>query len=207
MSLAYERDPAAIYRQSFATVRAESRLSHLPAASHDLAIRVAHACGMPDITDDLVVSPNAIIAGKEALLRGAPILVDAQMVAHGIIARRLPPRCAIVCTLDEPEVRCIAERERTTRSAAQVELWRDRLEGAVVVIGNAPTALFRLLELATVGEARPSLVIGMPVGFVGAVESKDLLCASNLAHVAVRGRRGGSAMAAAATNALAGGLD
>lgn len=206
--IAYERDPAAIYRQSFAIVRAEARLAHLPPEAHPLAIRVAHACGMPDVTGDLIVSPGAVGRGHDALADGAPIIVDAQMVAHGIIRSKLGHGNGIVCRLNDPEVSTIAEREATTRSAAQVALWSDVLAGAVVAIGNAPTALFRLLEAVEASAPpRPALVIGMPVGFVGAAESKAALVASDLPHVVVRGRRGGSAMAAAAVNALAGGLE
>ena len=204
---AYERDPAAIYARSFAIVRAEARLAHLPPGAHPLAIRVAHACGMVDVTDDLVASEGAVAAGQRALAEGASILVDARMVEHGIIAARLPEGCEVACALNDPRVPTLAAEFGTTRSAAQVELWRDRLAGAVVAIGNAPTALFRLLEVVRDGAPRPALVIGMPVGFVGAAESKEALIASDLAHVAVRGRRGGSAMAAAAVNALAGGLE
>ena len=210
MTYDYERDPTVIYARSFATVRAEARLDHLPGEAHDVAIRVAHACGMPDVTDDLIVSPRAVEAGRHALASGAPILVDAMMVAHGIIRSRLPMDNGVICTLNDERTPALAAEHATTRSAAQVELWRERLDGAIVVIGNAPTALFRLLELMGEGAshslphliARPALVIGMPVGFVGAAESKEALIASDLAHIVVRGRRGGSAMAAAALNAL-----
>ena len=203
MTHVYERDPAAIYAASFAIVRAEARLAHLPEDAHGIAVRVAHACGMPDVTDDLALSPGAAKAGRAALADGAPVLVDAMMVAHGIIAPRLPAGNEVVCTLNDPRTAPLATERVTTRSAAQVELWGDRLGGAVVAIGNAPTALFRLMELIEDGAPRPALVIGMAVGFVGAAESKEALIASGLPHVVVRGRRGGSAMAAAAVNALA----
>ena len=203
----YERDPAAIYAQSFAIVRAEARLAHLPPSAHPLAIRIAHACGMPDITDDLVVNDDVIDVGRRALAEGAPILVDAAMVAHGIIRSRLPAANEIRCDLNDPCVPALASKLETTRSAAQLDLWGPALDGAVVAIGNAPTALFRLLEIVQGGGPRPAIVIGMPVGFVGAAESKELLIESGLRHVAVRGRRGGSAIAAAAVNAIAGGLE
>ncbi len=198
-------DPADIYRQSFATIRAEAELDRVPTDLADLAVRVVHACGMTDIVADLAWSKDAGTAGLTALRAGAPILVDAEMVAHGIIRRMLPAANAVLCTLNDVSA-SDAKAAGTTRSALAVEQWLPRLDGAVIAIGNAPTALFRLLELVAAGAPRPALVLGFAVGFVGAVESKDALIASGLPHVALRGRRGGSAMAAAAVNALAGGL-
>jgi precorrin-8X/cobalt-precorrin-8 methylmutase len=198
------RDPAEIYRQSFAIIRRETDLSRFTGPMETLAVRVVHACGMPDIAADLAFSQGAAEAGCRALAAGKPILVDAQMVAHGIIRRRLPASNPVVCQLDDDRVEALAEARATTRSAAAVRLWRDRLEGAVVAFGNAPTALFELLAMIAEGAPRPALVLGFPVGFVGAVESKQALIASGLPHIALPGRRGGSAMAAAAVNALAG---
>ena len=207
--LNYLRDPAAIYAESFRQIRAETDLSNLPENAHDLAIRLIHACGMPDIVSDLVLSEDAIEAGRAALDRGAPILCDAEMVSHGIISSRLPQQNKIVCRLNDPRTRRIAERESTTRSAAQVDLWNDVMDGAIVAIGNAPTALFRLLERIDEGAARPALIVGLPVGFVGAAESKAELVRDprGIPFVTLTGRRGGSAMAAAAVNALAQGLE
>ncbi len=198
-------DPAEIYRQSFATIRAEADLGRVPADLLDLAIRVVHACGMTDIVADLAWSEGAGTAGRRALAAGRPILVDAEMVAHGIIRRRLPAANPVICTLEQVSA-SEAGAAGTTRSALAVEAWRPHLDGAVVAIGNAPTALFRLLELVAAGARPPALVLGFAVGFVGALESKRALIASGLAHIALTGRRGGSAMAAAAVNALAGGL-
>ncbi|WP_168990557.1 precorrin-8X methylmutase [Aureimonas flava] len=204
------RDPAAIYAASFRTIREEAAdaLARLPGEAHDLAIRIAHACGMADAIDDLLVSPDAVAAGRAALRAGAPVLVDAQMVAHGVIGARLPAGNRVVCRLGDPGV---AERARlgaTTRSAAQVDLWEADLAGAVVAIGNAPTALFRLLERLDRGVPRPAVILGFPVGFVGAAESKAELAGDprGVPFATLRGRRGGSAMAAAAVNALAAGL-
>lgn len=202
---AWISDPAAIYAESFATIRAEADLGRMPADLADLAVRVVHACGMTDIVAELAWSDGAGLAGAEALKAGAPILVDAEMVAHGIIRRNLPAANAVICTLNEVS-QAEAKSAATTRSALAVEKWLPRLGGAVVAIGNAPTALFRLLELIEAGAPRPALILGFAVGFVGAMESKEALIASGLPHVALRGRRGGSAMAAAAVNALAGGL-
>jgi precorrin-8X/cobalt-precorrin-8 methylmutase len=196
------KDPAEIYRQSFATIRAEIDLDAVPGDLRDLVVRVVHACGMTEVVGDLCWSAGAGAAGAEALAAGRPILVDAEMVAHGIIRRRLPRDNEVVCTLA-----AVAKAEGTTRSAMAVDLWQDRLAGAVVAIGNAPTALFRLLELIEAGAPSPALVLGFPVGFVGAAESKEALRQSGLPFVTLCGRRGGSAMAAAAVNALAGGLE
>ncbi|WP_404790198.1 precorrin-8X methylmutase [Altericista sp. CCNU0014] len=201
----YIRDGSAIYRQSFATIRAEARLERLPADLEPVAVRLIHACGMTDIADDLAYSIDAVTAGRAALVRGAPILCDAQMVANGITRKRLPAQNAAICTLNEPEVPAIAQKLQNTRSAAALELWRAHLDGAVVAIGNAPTALFRLLEMLEEGAPKPALILGFPVGFVGAVESKSALAEipHGIPFMTLRGRRGGSAMAAAAVNALA----
>jgi len=203
---AYICDPDEIYRLSFASIRAEADLSAVPADLEALAVRLIHAAGDPGIAADLAWSEGAGEAGRAALRRGAPILVDTNMVATGIIRARLPAGNAVVCTLTEPGLAEAARAAGTTRSAAAVDLWRDRLEGAVVAIGNAPTALFRLLELLDAGGPRPALILGFPVGFIGAAESKDALIdhAGGVPFVALRGRRGGSAFAAACVNALAG---
>lgn len=198
------RDPAEIYRQSFAIIRREADLSRFSGPMEELAVRVVHACGMPDIAAALAFQPGAAEAGCRALAAGKPILVDAQMVAHGIIRRRLPAANPVICLLDDGRAFALAEKRRTTRSAAAVRLWADQLAGAVVAIGNAPTALYELLAMIDEGVPAPAVILGFPVGFVGAAESKDALIASGLPCVALPGRRGGSAMAAAAVNALAG---
>ncbi len=202
----YLRDPEAIYRQSRRIIEAESDLSHLAETERGLAVRLIHTCGMTDIVDNLDLSSGAVLQGREALEAGVAILCDVEMVARGIIAGRLPAANDTVCTLNDNDIPELAKRLGTTRSAAAVDLWGDRLAGAVVAIGNAPTALFRLLELVGDGGARPALVIGMPVGFVGAEESKRALAGSDLAYITIHGRRGGSALAAAAVNALMGGI-
>ncbi|MEV1052193.1 precorrin-8X methylmutase [Streptomyces sp. NPDC049887] len=201
----YEKDGAEIYRQSFATIRAEAALDALPADVGQVAVRMIHACGMVDLVRDLAYSPGVVARAREALRSGAPILCDAQMVASGVTRKRLPAGNEVICTLSDPSVPELAARLGTTRSAAALELWRDRLEGSVVAVGNAPTALFRLLEMIDEGAPRPAAVIGVPVGFIGAAESKDALAAHGGApeYLVVRGRRGGSAMAAAAINAMA----
>ncbi|MGK5678342.1 precorrin-8X methylmutase [Actinoplanes sp. URMC 104] len=199
----YERDGAEIYRRSFATIRAEADLSGLPAEVARVAVRMIHACGMVDLVRDLSYSPQVAVVARKALLAGAPILCDAEMVAAGITRKRLPAANEVVCTLRDARVPALAEKLGTTRSAAAMDLWLDRLEGSVVAIGNAPTALFRLLEMIAAGAPRPAAVLGIPVGFIGAAESKDALAASDLEHLVVRGRRGGSAITAAAVNALA----
>lgn len=205
---AYEKDPSAIYRQSFSTVRAEADLSHLPQDLHPVAIRLIHACGMTDLPRDLAWSDGVTAAALDAFAKGAAVFCDVEMVAHGIIGSRLPEGTDVRCTLNDDAVPGLAAKLGTTRSAAAVELWRSRLEGAVVAIGNAPTALFHLLELIAAGGPKPAFILGFPVGFVGAAESKDALIANpfGIPFLAVRGRRGGSAMAAAAVNALAAGL-
>jgi precorrin-8X/cobalt-precorrin-8 methylmutase len=203
--LDYVRDGQAIYQQSFAPIRAEADLSRIPPDLEKLAVRVIHACGMVDIVDDLRFSAGAGAAGREALANGAPILCDARMVAEGITRARLPAANPVRCTLGEPAVPQLARELGNTRSAAALELWRPHLAGSVVAIGNAPTALFYLLEMLDAGAPRPALILGFPVGFVGAAESKAMLAADSrgVPYVIVAGRRGGSAMAAAAVNALA----
>lgn len=201
----YIRDGQEIYRNSFAIIRAEADLAAIPADLEKLAVRVIHACGMVDVVQDLRFSPGAGAAGRAALAAGAPILCDARMVAEGITRARLPADNRVVCTLNDPDVPALARALGNTRSAVALEHWRDHLEGSVVVIGNAPTALFYLLEMLAAGAPKPALILGFPVGFVGAAESKDLLAEGShgVPYVIVRGRRGGSAMAAAAVNALA----
>lgn len=201
----YLRDPEAIYRASFAAIRREAPVECLPREMQALATRLIHACAMPDILADLAWAPDATLAGRGALAAGRPILVDAAMVAAGIRRERLPAENPIVCTLCDPEVAERATAGSITRSAAAVDLWRDHLNGAVVAIGNAPTALFRLLELLEDGAPPPALVLAFPLGFVGAAEAKDALIQhrSRVPYIALRGRRGGSALAAAAVNALA----
>jgi precorrin-8X/cobalt-precorrin-8 methylmutase len=200
----YIRDGAAIYAQSFATIRAEADLSGFSEAEARIAVRIIHACGMVDVARDLRIAPGFAGAARTALLDGAPILCDSQMVAHGITRARLPAGNEVICTLTDPETPILARRMGNTRSAAALDLWGARLGGAVVAIGNAPTALFRLLELLDDGAPRPAAVIGLPVGFVGAAESKAALLADGrVPALVVLGRRGGSAMAAAAVNALA----
>jgi precorrin-8X/cobalt-precorrin-8 methylmutase len=201
----YLRDPAEIYRRSFATIAAETDLAALPPDVAEVATRLIHACGMVDLLDDLVWSPDVVRAGRAALAAGAPVLADAQMVASGIMAGRLPAANRVLCTLADGSVPGLARELETTRSAAALDLWLPHLGGAVVAIGNAPTALFRLLELIDAGAPRPAAILGFPVGFVGAAESKDELAANprGIPFITVRGRRGGSAMASAAVNALA----
>lgn len=201
----YERDPAAIYRQSFATVLAEADLAALPAPLRPVALRVIHACGMTDLPTDLRWGGDVVRAGRAALAQGRPVIADCRMVAAGIMADRLPEGVDVLCPLTDPRVPALAQTLGTTRSAAAVELWRPHLDGAVVAIGNAPTALFHLLEL--LGEPttpRPAAILGFPVGFVGAAESKAALADSALEvpFLTLLGRRGGSAMASAAVNAL-----
>lgn len=206
--LRYERDPAEIYRQSFGTVRAEARLDHLPEELHDIAIRLVHACGIPDVTARLAWSSDVAASTRESLAGGAPILCDCEAVASMVVRSRLPAENPVICTLNAPETRSIAAEIGNTRSAAAVTLWRDHLPGAVVAIGNAPTALFHLMELLDQGYPKPAAILGFPVGFVGAAESKAELAARPRApFLTLRGRRGGSAMAAAAVNAFAAGLE
>jgi precorrin-8X/cobalt-precorrin-8 methylmutase len=200
----YLRDGAAIYARSFAIIRAEADLSGFSTEESQVAVRVIHACGMVDAARDLRFAPGFVGAARAALRAGAPVLCDSRMVANGITRARLPAGNDVVCTLDDPRTQALAAAGRTTRSAAALELWRDRLTGAVVAIGNAPTALFHLLDMLAEGAGRPAAIIGMPVGFVGAVESKQALAdAAPVPWLIITGRRGGSAMAAAAVNALA----
>lgn len=197
---AYLRDPAAIYARSFEIIRAEADVSHLPADAEAVAVRIIHACGMPEVAVDLRVSADFVPASKAAITSGKPVLVDAEMVKHGIIDRTLN----VICTLNDPAAREIGIATRNTRSAAAVALWKPHLEGAICVIGNAPTALFALLEMIDAGAPKPAAIIGFPVGFVGAAESKDELHANprGIPYATLLGRRGGSAMAAAVINAL-----
>jgi precorrin-8X/cobalt-precorrin-8 methylmutase len=199
----YVSDGAEIYRRSFALIRAEADLSRFPADVARVVVRMIHSCGMTDLPADVGYSPGVAAAARAALLGGAPVLCDAQMVASGITRKRLPAANDVVCTLRDPSVPALAQRLGTTRSAAALDLWGPRLAGAVVAIGNAPTALFRLLELIAAGAGRPAAVIGIPVGFVGAAESKSALAESGLDYLVVHGRRGGSAMTVAAVNAIA----
>jgi precorrin-8X/cobalt-precorrin-8 methylmutase len=202
----YLKDPAAIYAESFATVEREARLGRFPEDLRALVTRVVHACGMVEVADRLAFSSDAGRAGRAALAGGAPVICDCEMVAAGIIRSRLPKANEVLVTLNEPGVPELAQRLGTTRSAAAVELWEGRIAGAVVAIGNAPTALFHLLERLDAGWPKPALILAFPVGFVGAAESKAEVAADprGVPFVALKGRRGGSAMAAAAVNALAG---
>ena len=202
--MTYEKNGAAIYAASFATIRAEADLSAFAPDESPVAVRVIHACGMTDIVRDLRFAPGFVRAARAALRAGAPVLCDAQMVAHGVTRARLPAGNEVVCTLQDPRTPGLASQLGTTRSAAAVELWGDRLAGALVAVGNAPTTLFHLLEVMAAGGPRPAAIIGMPVGFIGAAESKAALVAhSPVPWAVVHGRRGGSAMAAACVNALA----
>ena len=202
--LDYIRDGADIYRRSFAIIRAEADLARFTGAAERVVVRMIHACGMTDLPRDVELSPDFADAGEAALARGAPILCDSKMVANGVTRARLPRKNEVVCTLDDPRVPALARELGNTRTAAAMELWRDWLGGALVVVGNAPTALFRLIEMLNEGAPRPAAVIGVPVGFVGAAESKEALAKDGRTpFLVVHGRRGGSAMAAAAVNALA----
>jgi precorrin-8X/cobalt-precorrin-8 methylmutase len=205
MSLTYVKDGAAIYRESFSIIRAEADLSRFSPELSRVVVRMIHACGMTDLPQYISASQGAAEAGRQALLSGATLLCDSEMSAKGITRSRLPSQNEVVCTLADPRTPALAAQLGTTRSAAALDLWRDRLGGSVVVIGNAPTALFRLLELLETGAPRPALILGIPVGFVGAAESKEALAHNQLGvpYITVLGRRGGSAMAAAAVNALA----
>ncbi len=201
----YIRDPAEIYKRSFETVKAETDVSGLSADEGTLAVRLVHACGMPEIVGHLAWSENPAAVGRDALQSGAAVIADCRMVAEGITRARLPAGNDVLCSLGDPQVPQLAEAQATTRSAAAVDLWLPKLEGAVVAIGNAPTALFRLLELLDQGAPRPAVILAFPVGFVGAAESKEALIEAGLGipYVTLRGRRGGSALAAAGVNALA----
>ena len=196
----YLRDPAAIYRRSFEIIRAETDFSGLPAAAEPIATRIIHACGMPEIVPDLRISTDFVSAAQAALAASKPVLVDAEMVRHGIIDKQLN----VICTLNDPRAREIGITSGNTRSAAAVELWRDHIAGSIAVIGNAPTALFALLEMIDAGAPKPAAIVGFPVGFVGAAESKDELHANprGIPYAPLLGRRGGSALAASVVNAL-----
>lgn len=201
----YLRDGDAIYRQSFAIIRAEAELERFSEDEADVAVRMLHACGLVEAARHIVFADGAVSAARRALQAGASILCDSEMVSHGVTRARLPANNDVVCTLRDPTVAELADKLGTTRSAAALELWMDRLQGSVVAIGNAPTALFRLLDLLEHGAPRPAAVVGIPVGFVGAAESKEALMANpfGVPYIIVRGRMGGSAMASAAVNALA----
>jgi len=203
--LDYIRSGTEIYKKSFATIRAEADLSNLPPDLETVAVRLIHSCGMIDIVTDLAASPDAATHGRKALAAGAPILCDARMIAEGITRKRLRADNQVICTLWHPDVPELALQIGNTRSAAALDLWLDKLDGAVVAIGNAPTALFRLLEMLDAGAPKPALILGFPVGFVGAAESKAELAANSrgVPFIVLHGRRGGSAMATAAVNALA----
>lgn len=206
-ALDYIRDPAEIYARSFAAIRAEADLAGLPAALEPVAVRLVHACGMTDIVADLAYDPGVVPAAKSALEAGAAIFADTRMTAAAIIARQLPARNLIRVTLDDPAVAGLAATQKTTRSAAAVHLWRDGLAGSVVVIGNAPTALFALLELIDAGAPKPAAILAFPVGFIGAAESKSALASNprGIPYLTLLGRRGGSAIAGAAVNGITGG--
>jgi len=203
--MSYVHDGAEIYRRSFATIRAEAELGRFDKRLEPVVVRMIHACGMVDLAGDVAVSPHFAQRAEQALRSGAPILCDTEMVAAGVIRSRLPVGNAVLCTLSRPEVAQLAARLQTTRTAAAVALWRDHLDGSIVVIGNAPTALFALLESVAAGAGAPAAVIGVPVGFIGAAESKAALAEQplGLEYLVVHGRRGGSAIAAAALNAIA----
>jgi precorrin-8X/cobalt-precorrin-8 methylmutase len=202
---AYLRDGAAIYRRSFAIIRAEADLSRFTPEQADIAVRMIHACGLVGFAEHIVFGGGLVMAARAALAGGAPILCDSEMLAHGITRARLPAGNDVICTLNDPRTAALAAKIDTTRSAAALELWLNRLVGAVVAIGNAPTALFRLLELLDAGAPKPAAILGIPVGFVGAAESKHALAANSrgVPFLIVRGRIGGSAITAAALNALA----
>ncbi|MGN2637542.1 precorrin-8X methylmutase [Nocardia takedensis] len=200
----YLTDGAEIYRRSFATIRAEADLGRFPEDLSRVVVRMIHGCGQVDLAEDIAFTPGVVAAARAALREGAPILCDANMVVSGVTRSRLPADNEVLCTLTDPGVPALAQRLGTTRSAAALELWRDRLAGAVVAIGNAPTALFHLLDMLDAGAPRPAAVLGIPVGFIGAAESKDaLIDYGGLEYLTVRGRRGGSAVTASALNAIA----
>lgn len=200
----YIRNPAEIYARSFEIIRRETDLSSIPLDAHNIAVRIIHACGMPEIVSDLVISEDFATAARNALSNKRSIFVDAEMVRHGIIVRQLPESVEIICTLNDPRSREIGIAQAITRTAAAIQLWKENLEGAIVVIGNAPTALFALLEMIDAGCPKPACIVGMPVGFVGAAESKAELIANNrgLPYATIKGRKGGSAMASSLINAL-----
>ena len=203
--MAYLRDPELIYQQSFTAIRKEADLSHFPQDIANIVVRMIHSCGMTDIAQDIVYTISAASAGKAALMQGAPVLCDSRMVCEGVIRAKLPAENEVLCWNNCPESAVLAKKLETTRSAAAVDLWRPKLAGAVVAVGNAPTTLFRLLEVLEEGVDPPAVIFGLPVGFVGAAESKELLvkqCKESVQFLTLNGRRGGSAMAAAAVNAL-----
>ena len=203
--MAYLRDPELIYQQSFTAIRKEADLSHFPQDIASIIVRMIHSCGMTDIAQEIVYTISAASAGKAALMQGAPVLCDSRMVCEGVIRAKLPAENEVLCWNNCPESAVLAKKLGTTRSAAAVELWRPKLAGAVVAVGNAPTALFRLLEVLEEGVDPPAVIFGLPVGFVGAAESKELLvkqCKESVQFLTLNGRRGGSAIAAAAVNAL-----
>lgn len=201
----YIKDGAEIYRRSFATIRAEADLGGLPADVSQVVVRMIHACGQVDLTDDIAFTPGVVASARAALNAGAPILCDAHMLASGVTRRRLPADNPVICTLSDPRTPVLAEQLGNTRSAAALELWREHLDGAVVAIGNAPTALFHLLNMLADGAPKPAAIVGGPVGFIGAAESKEALidAAAGVEYLVVRGRRGGSAITAAALNGIA----
>ncbi len=200
----YLKDPAAIYARSFAIIREEANLTSLPKDAHNIAVRIIHSCGMPEIISDLVITDNFVACAQQALANKRAICVDVEMVRHGIIARQLPVGVEIICTLNDMRAREIGVAQSITRTAAATTLWKDNLKGAIVVIGNAPTALFALLEMIDAGADKPACIVGMPVGFVGSAESKAELVANSrgLAYATIKGRKGGSAMASSVINAL-----
>ena len=200
----YIRDPAKIYARSFEIIRSETDLSSIPKDAQDIAVRIIHSCGMPEIVSELVITEDFTSAARKALANKRPILVDVEMVHHGIIARQLPEGVELICTLNDPRAREIGISQSITRTAASTQLWKENLEGSIVVIGNAPTALFALLEMIDTGSAKPACIVGFPVGFVGAAESKQELIANprGLPFATIKGRKGGSAMASSVINAL-----
>ncbi len=204
----YLRDPSAIYARSFEMIRAEADFASVPENAHHIATRVIHACGMVEIVDDIIITPDFTPVAMKVLQAGAPIFVDAEMVRHGIIARQIKTGNDIICTLNDPRARELGIAKSITRSAAALELWTPQLEGSIVVIGNAPTALFALLEMIDAGAPKPAAIVGFPVGFVGAAESKAELAANprGIPFATIRGRKGGSAMASSVINALTGNI-
>lgn len=200
----YLKDPAAIYARSFAIIREEADLSSVPKDAHNIAVRIIHSCGMPEIVSELVIANDFVARARQALANKRPIFVDVEMVRHGIIARQLPVGVEIICTLNDMRAREMGIAQSITRTAAATALWKDNLKGAIVVIGNAPTALFAVLEMIDAGAEKPACIVGMPVGFVGAAESKAELLANNrgIAYATIKGRKGGSAMASSVINAL-----
>jgi precorrin-8X/cobalt-precorrin-8 methylmutase len=200
----YIKNPAEIYARSFEIIRAETDLSSIPSDAQDIAVRIIHSCGMPEIISELLITEDFTSAARKALAKKRPILVDVEMVRHGIISRQLPDGEEIICTLNDPRAREIGISQSITRTAASTQLWKENLEGSIVVIGNAPTALFALLEMIDAGSVKPACIVGFPVGFVGAAESKAELIANSrgVPYATIKGRKGGSAMASSVINAL-----